>query len=83
MAGALAGSLENGFEDTGSVKSLTDQIQDTGSLDKLVAVYDGSVRGTGYRNQASLDRQEASNDIMGGFIGGGTKLLGGISRAYA
>jgi len=82
-AAAVAGSLENGLEDTGSVKSLTDQVQDTGNLDKLVAVYDGSVRATGYQNQAILDRQEASNDMMGGFLGAATKMLGGFSRGYA
>jgi hypothetical protein len=82
VAQAQAGGVENGFDSGGSMTTLTNAIQDTGELDKMLAVYDGSVRATGYQNQGALDSSQAGWDELGGFIGAGTKALGGISSAY-
>ena len=82
VAAATAAGLENGFEDTGSMTTIKNQVQDTGELDKLMSIYDGSVRATGYNNAATMDLQKAGNDETAGFIGAGTRLLGGISSAY-
>ena len=81
-AAAVAGGLENGFEQGGSMTTLTGAIQDTGNLDKLLAVYDGSVRATGYNNQAALDDAQSGYDEEAGFLGAATKTLSGVAAAY-
>lgn len=82
LAAARAGALQNGFEITGSMNDLLDQTDRQGQLDYLTAVYDGSVQATGLKATAANYKSQASNAIIGGVLGMGSKALGGVSDVY-
>lgn len=81
VAAATAGSAENGVAG-GSTDALLGSIQDTGNLDAMIQVYDGSVRATGYNNEATLQNMAASQDMTAGYIGAASKAFGGLSTIY-
>lgn len=82
LAATRAGALQNGFELTGSMNDLLDQTDRQGQLDYLTAVYDGSVQATGLNATAKNYRNQASNALIGGVLGMGSKALGGVSDVY-
>lgn len=82
LAAARAGGIQNGFELTGSMNDLLDQTGRQGQLDYLTAVYDGSVQATGLNATAKNYRNQASNALIGGALGMGSKALGGVADVY-
>lgn len=82
VAAASAGMLENGTELTGSNSSLLDEMTAQGKLDEMTAVYSGQVKATGYQNQAKLYQSQAGSDLLGGFMGAGSKLMTGAADFY-
>lgn len=82
MAATRAGALQNGFELTGSMNDLLDQTDRQGQLDYLTAVYDGSVQATGLNASAKLYKNQATNALIGGALGMGSKALGGVADVY-
>jgi len=82
MAAAQAGMLENGTSLAGSNSNLLDEMSAQGKLDMMTAVYSGEVRATGSRNDAALYQNQASNSLLGGMMGAGSKLLNGAADFY-
>jgi hypothetical protein len=82
VAAAETGASENGLTLTGSTNAVINQARDTGNMNVLLAMYDGSVKATGYRNNAQLDLANAKSSKLAGYFGAGTQLLGGLSSAY-
>ena len=82
LAAARAGGIQNGFELTGSLNDLLDQTDRQGQLDYLTAVYDGSVQATGLNASAKLYKNQATNALIGGALGMGSKALGGVADVY-
>lgn len=82
QANAEGSMLENGTELSGSNVDILNAIDTSGRLDAMTAVYDGSVQSTSYENQAALSRQSASNAMLTGFIGAGTKIMSGYADSY-
>jgi hypothetical protein len=83
IAAARAGGLENGIGEGGSSADVLDTINKQGTLDSLTAIYDGTVRSTGLRNSAELDRMQANNAGARGGIGAFASIFDGFSRAFA
>lgn len=83
VAATRAASIQNGFEDEGSVTDLIRTSQTDGALEGLTALQEGSVRAASLRTGAAMDLAAASNAKTSGFIGAGTQLLSGASRLYA
>ena len=82
LAGARAGAIQNGFELSGSVSDLLDQVDRQGQLDYLTAVYDGSVQATGLNASAQNYRRQASSALIGGALGAASSALGGVGSVY-
>lgn len=82
VASSQAAGLENGLELTGTTQGVINQARDTGTLNALLAAYDGSVKATGYRNNATLDLAQAKASQTAGYIGAASSALGGVSDAY-
>lgn len=89
MAAVRAGSIQNGFETTGSIGDILRTVEVDGELEGLTSLYEGTVRAQGLRQGKVLDqmnadnaRRGASNAMTAGFIGAGTTLLSGASKAY-
>ena len=82
VASASAGAEESGLTLTGSTKTVINQARDVGNMNQLLAIYDGSVAATGYRNNANLDRANARSSRVAGYFGAGSHILGGIGGAY-
>lgn len=82
MAAVRAGSIQNGFEESGSVSDILDTVQRDGALESMTAMYDGTVRAQALRQGAELDKMTASNAKTAGYIGAGTSLLSGASKMY-
>lgn len=82
LAAARAGALQNGFEISGSMTDLLYQTERSGTLDYLTAVYDGSVQRTGLDATAKNYRRQASNALIQGAVGIGSKALGGVAQVY-
>lgn len=83
IAAATAGAQENGFDVSGSPLDLINQTERQGQLDYLTAVYDGSVQATGLNATAKNYRNQASNALIGGVLGMGSKALGGMASVYS
>lgn len=81
-ASLRAGTLQNGFEISGSPLDLLKQTERQGELDYLTAVYDGSVTATGLRATAKNYKRQASNALVQGAIGMGSAALGGVADVY-
>lgn len=81
-AASQAAGLENGLELSGTTLNVINQARDQSNLNALLAVYDGSVKATGYRNNAQLDLAQGRSAQTAGYIGAGSALLGGLSDAY-
>lgn len=81
-AAGRAGAAQNGFENTGSINDLLQQTARGGELDRLAAVYDGSVQAASLRADAKMNRQRGKQALVGGVIGAGAKALGGVSNFY-
>jgi len=82
LAASRAGAQQNGFELSGSVGDLLGQAETQGNMDYLTAIYDGSSRATGLRNEASAARAQGRGAMLGGIIGAGTNLFSGLARGY-
>ncbi len=82
VAAARAGSIQNGFENSGSVVDILSTVEQQGTLEGLTAMYEGGVRAQALRSGAALDEASASNARTAGYIGAGTSILSGVSRAY-
>lgn len=82
LAASRAGAQQNGFELSGSVGDLLGQAEAQGNMDYLTAIYDGSSRATGLRNEASAARAQGQGAMMGGLIGAGTNLFSGLAKGY-
>lgn len=82
LAASRAGAQQNGFELSGSVGDLLGQAETQGNMDYLTAIYDGSSRATGLRNEASAARAQGQGAMLGGIIGAGTNLFSGLARGY-
>lgn len=82
VAAARAGSIQNGFEEEGSVSDILRTVETDGALEGLTALHEGSTRAASLRTGAALDQMTASNAKTSGYIGAGTQLLSGVSRLY-
>ena len=51
-------------------------------MDYLTAIYDGTSRATGLRNEASAARAQGQGAMIGGLIGAGTNLFSGLAKGY-
>lgn len=78
----VAGTMQNGFEVSGSPLDVLGQAETQGYMDYLTALYDGKVAATGYQNNANLYRMEAKNAKTAGAIGAASSMLGGLSSIY-
>lgn len=83
VARTEAAAAANNLEQSGSVTDLIQQQEVTGELDKLLAVYEGRVAATGYRNSALLDDSRAKSARAMGYLGAGQSLLKGGSDIYS
>lgn len=81
-AEASAAAVESGFDLSGSFRDFLSQSLAFGELDALGAIYEGGVRASGSRAEASQYRAEAKNAKTASYIGAGTKLLGGVASVY-
>lgn len=81
-AAMRAGFLQNGIELAGSPLDLIEQADRQGQLDYLTAVYEGDVAATNAFATASNYDRQASNALIGGFLGAGGQALGGVSDFY-
>ena len=77
-----AAAAQSGFENTGSVRDLIDQVERAGYMDALSAVYDGSVRSLSAKNNATQAAAQGENALWGGVFGAGTAALSGVSDYY-
>lgn len=82
VAAAEAGAMDSGLSLTGSTGAVINQARDTGNMNTLLAMYDGSLKATGYRNNAVLDRANAKSSKVAGYFGAATSALGGVSDYY-
>ena len=82
VAAAEAGAMDSGLTLTGSTGAVINQARDTGNMNTLLAMYDGSLKATGYKNNAVLERANARASKVAGYFGAGTALLGGASDFY-
>ena len=82
VSAAEAGALEDGLTLTGSTKAVVDQARDTGNLNAMLALYDGTLKAQGYQANATLDRMNAKASRTAGYIGAATSALGGASSYY-
>jgi hypothetical protein len=81
-AAARAGALQNGFALTGSIDDLIQQAGRSGQMDALTALYDGSLQSASARASAGLNRSKAKSAGIAGWIGAGSRLLGGATDFY-
>lgn len=82
VAAAEAGAMESGLTLTGTTNAVVNQARDEGNMNVLLAMYDGSLKATGYRNNAALDRANAQSSRVAGYFGAATSALGGLSNYY-
>lgn len=82
LAATRAGSIENGLELEGSVSDVLDTVQRQGALDELTALYDSNMRAHGLRQSAEAERSKGSGAVAASYLGAGTSLLTGFSKAY-
>ena len=82
VAAAEAGAMEGGLTLTGTTNAVINQARDEGNMNVLLAMYDGSLKATGYRNNAALDRANAKSSRVAGYFGAATSALGGVSDYY-
>lgn len=82
LAGARAGSIQNGLELDGSVTDVLDTVRKQGALDELTALYDSNLRAQGLRQSAAAERAKGSNAVAASYLGAGTSLLTGFSKLY-
>lgn len=76
MGAMAAGIAESGTGFTGSNLDLLRQDGALAELDALNTRYEGSVKATSYRNQATGLRKQASATLTAGWIGAATEALG-------
>lgn len=81
-AAAEAGAMESGLTLTGTTNAVINQARDEANMNVLLAMYDGSLKATGYRNNAALDRANAKSSRVAGYFGAATSMLGGASDFY-
>lgn len=81
-ASNTAATLVGGGQISGSNARMLEQSDTFQTLDALTAIYEGNVKATGYRNEASQARANSKNAKVGAFLGAGAKLLGGASSVY-
>jgi hypothetical protein len=82
MSGVRAASIESGLELSGSVNDVLDTVQTQGTLDAMTAIYDGTTRAQGLRNSAALERSKGKSAVTASYLGAGSSLLTGFSKAY-
>jgi hypothetical protein len=82
VAAAEAGAADSGLTLTGTTGAVINQARDTGNMNVLLAMYDGSLKATGYRNNANLERANARASRVASYFGAGTSLLGGAADFY-
>jgi hypothetical protein len=83
LAAVRAAGLENGFTDSGSTADVMDTVNTSGTLDQLTQIYDGTVRSTGLRNSAQLDRMQGEAAMSAGGLSAFTSIFSGFSKAFA
>lgn len=83
LAAVRAAGLENGFTEGGSTADVMDTVNTSGTLDQLTQIYDGTVRSTGLRNSAQLDRMQGNAAMSAGGIGAFTSIFSGFARAFS
>jgi hypothetical protein len=81
-AGGRAAAAESGFENSGSVNDLLQQVERAGQLDMLTAVYDGRTRALAAKSTAAMQRASGDNALWGGVVGAGAQALSGMSDYY-
>ena len=74
--------MESGLTLTGTTNAVINQARDEGNMNTLLAMYDGSLKATGYRNNAALERANAKSSRVAGYFGAATSMLGGASDFY-
>lgn len=77
-----AATLLGGGALGGTNARVIEQSDTYSNLDALTAIYEGDVRATGFRNEASQDKANAKGQRIGAFLGAGAKLIGGASSVY-
>lgn len=82
-ASNVANTLLGGGGIGGSNLRAIEQSDSFQNLDALTAIYEGNVRATGYRNEATQERTNAKGQRTAAYIGAGSKLVGGISQVYS
>ena len=84
-----AAQAESGFAAEGSVLGVLDQSVIDSELDALAIGYEGELQSLGLKQQAGLDRYEASANRSSakaaktaGYVSAGAQLLGGVAEGY-
>jgi len=82
LAGGRAAAANSGFENSGSVKDLLKQVERSGNMDMLTAVYDGRTRAAAARSSANTQKAAGSSALWGGVLGAGAQAMSGMSDFY-
>lgn len=75
---ALAAASGGGAGDP-TVMNLMGQVAATGDFNARSALYEGEARGRGLEDQAAIERMQAKQAKLAGFINAGSTILGGLS----
>lgn len=70
----------SGVSVEGSPEDILAQSAAQGELDAQTQEYNATIRGQGYRNEATLDTMRASNASQQGYYGATSSLLGGAAK---